>query len=324
MELKLPSHKVPLTLVADIVNFKYIRPRATKKEIVEFCGKSVSYVNSSLSIAYILGMVDDADVVSPFISRLGRTPNENIKLQLMRKYVQEFEPFITFLNYHLNGDNFDDSARKVYTFYCFSGGNYTFLRDMFLAWGISLELFWIEDSTIVLGDSIIECLDVISDLNLNLDDDLAIRLYISNIVSADIFRTISNHEIEELVDAFKKYKIDPRGAIECAGRAFEDFLRRMSIIATVDVTTKNGIGQIINALYNNKNGSGILVSKIHNKQSSVGSAIGDIRNMAGHSLEARTMERWDLTQHSARAYIEIVLSTMRSMYLYITEGTYKL
>lgn len=83
------------------------------------------------------------------------------------------------------------------------------------------------------------------------------------------------------------------------------------------MTGKNGIGQVINALYNHKDNLGASDNKIHNKQSSIGAAIGDIRNMAGHSLEARTMERWDLTSHSAKMYIELTLSTIKSVNEYV-------
>lgn len=125
--------------------------------------------------------------------------------------------------------------------------------------------------------------------------------------------------------SFKKCTIDAidaRGAIECAGRAFEDFLRRTASTVGVDVSGKNGIGQVINALYNNRNASGIIENKIHNKQSTIGSAIGDIRNMAGHSMEARTLERWDLTNNSAKLYIELVLATIQSIYSYTNDSTY--
>ncbi len=46
-----------------------------------------------------------------------------------------------------------------------------------------------------------------------------------------------------LVDAYKKCTTDARGAIECAGRAFEGFLRRIASTVGVDVSGKNGIGQ---------------------------------------------------------------------------------
>ena len=125
-----------------------------------------------------------------------------------------------------------------------------------------------------------------------------------------------------MVNGYKKCEIDARGAIECAGRAFEDFMRRISLYVGVNVSVKNGIGQVVNALYNNKDGAGVLDNKLHSKQSSIGTAIADIRNMAGHGLEARTMERWELTPHSAKIYIGLVLSLIKSVYEYVYKTQY--
>ena len=94
------------------------------------------------------------------------------------------------------------------------------------------------------------------------------------------------------------------------------------MIVGLNVSGKNGIGQVINALYNYRNSLGLLDNKLHSKQASIGAAIGDIRNMAGHSLEARTMERWDLTSHSAKMYIEFTLSTIKSIHEYVHHSYY--
>lgn len=147
-------------------------------------------------------------------------------------------------------------------------------------------------------------------------------MYISDILSTDIFSTLTLAEVEELVDAYQKCSTDARGAIECAGRAFEDFLRRIAPMIGIDVRRKNGIAEVINALYNNRNASNINYNKIHSKQQNIGVTIADIRNMAGHSMEARTMERWDLTTHSAKVYIKLVLSIMRSIHSYTYSPTY--
>lgn len=159
-----------------------------------------------------------------------------------------------------------------------------------MSWGTATGIYTHTTNDIIIEETIRTQLSEINTLNINLDDDMAIRIYIGDILCADIFSTLTSTEVEELVDAYKKCTTDARDAIECAGRAFEDFLRRTATMVGVDVSGKNGIGQVINTLYNNRNASGINENKIHNKQQSIGAAIGDIRNTAGHSMEARTME----------------------------------
>lgn len=141
-------------------------------------------------------------------------------------------------------------------------------------------------------------------------------------LSTDIFSTLTSAEVEELVAAYKKCPADARGSIECAGRAFEDFLRRIAPTVGIDVSRKNGIAEVINALFNNRDASNVNYNKIHNKQQNIGLANADIRNMAGHSREARTMERWNLTTHSAKMYVELVLLTLRSIHSYTQSSTY--
>lgn len=322
MEKKLPSHNVPLSLVADVLCYVNETSSLKLEDLRAFTDKSEAYIRSCLAICRLLNVLDDAGQVDPFIASMGKTPNEELKINVMRKFIQEYEPFITFIQYHLNDSTLEEAARKVYVSYALEGKDYKFLKELFVSWGTATRIFALGENCVILEEAIGTQLATVNQLNLSLDDDIAIRIYVGNVLGADIFSTLSSAEIEELVDSYKKCGTDARGAIECAGRAFEDFLRRSANVVGVDVSGKNGIGQIVNALYNNKNAAGILDNKIHSKQTSIGSAIGDIRNMAGHSMEARTLERWTLTPHSAQFYIELVLSTMRSMHLYIQSASH--
>ena len=320
MKNKLPSHNVPLPLVADVACYIYNTGSSALEELKSFTNKSEAYIRSCLAVCRLLDIIDSAGAVSAYINALGKTPNEQLKLDVLRKFIQEFDPFVTFIQYHLNGETLNDSARKVYTSFRFDGKDYLFLKDLFMSWGVATGIFIPSQNSFVLNNSIHEKVYAYASIDFNLDDDMAIRMYIGSVLGTDIFSSLQPSEVAELVGAFKKCESDARGSIECAGRAFEDFLRRISIIVHVDVSGKNGIGQVINTLYNNKNFSGMLDNKIHSKQSSIGAAIADIRNMAGHSLEARTLERWELSSHSAKMYVELVLSAIRSISEYIQKS----
>ncbi len=322
MSTRLPSHNVPLPLIADVLCYINSNSSSNIEELKRFTSKSDPYVRSALAICKLLSVIDEDGNVNLFANSLGRTPNDELRLNVMRKFIQEFEPFITFIQYHLNGTTLAESARKVYVSYRLEGKDSNFLKDLFISWGTATGIFTIAANGITLEETIRMQLSAINTLHLNLADDMAIRIYISDTLSADIFSTLTSAEVEELVDSYKKCSTDARGAIECAGRAFEDFLRRIAPEVGIDVSRKNGIAEVINTLYNNRNSSNINDNKIHTKQQNIGAAIADIRNMAGHSMEARTMERWDLTTHSAKMYIELVLSTIRSIHSYTQGSTY--
>lgn len=322
MSTRLPSHNVPLFLIADVLCYINSNSSSNIEELKRFTSKSDAYVRSALAICKLLSIIDEDGNVNTFANSLGRTPNDELKLDVMRKFIQEYEPFITFIQYHLNGTALEESARKVFVSYMLEGKDHNFLKDLFISWGTTTGIFVNAANGIILEETIRTQLSPINTLDINLDNDMAIRIYISDTLTADIFSTLTSAEVEELVDAYKKCSTDARGAIECAGRAFEDFLRRIAPTVGIDVSRKNGISEVINALFNNRDASNVNHNKIHNKQQNIGLAIGDIRNMAGHSREARTMERWDLTTHSAKMYIELVLSTIRSIHINTQGSTY--
>lgn len=320
---KLPSNNVPLMVVADVACFlannnEKIDIEALKK----FTNKSEPYIRSGISICKLLDIIDEDGRIDPIVSQLGKTPNEEMRLNMLRKFVQGYEPFVTFVQYHLNDASIDEAARKVYVLYGFEGKDDAFLRDLFMTWGSSVGILIKEESGFAVTKEIENQLTTMSPISFSLDEDMAIRIYISNILGVEVFSALASAEVEELVNGYKKCEIDARGAIECAGRAFEDFLRRVSLYVGVNVSGKNGIGQVVNALYNNKDSAGVLDNKLHSKQSSIGMAIADIRNMAGHGLEARTMERWELTSHSAKIYIGLVLSLIKSVCEYVYKAQY--
>jgi hypothetical protein len=319
----LPSHNISLFLVADIVTYINKRPNVLQKDICAYTGKSEPYVRSGIRIGRLLGIINDEGYkVDEYADILGNAPNDDLKLSVMRKYIQAYEPFVMFIQFCINDNYIADSARKVYTLFSYEGSGHIFLKDLFMSWGTTTGIFIQKSDNIELIDNISVNLQTLVTNDIDLDSDMAIRLYIIERLGTEIFATMKPAEIDELTDALKKYLIDQRSAIECAGRAFEDFLRRTSEKVGIDVSNKNGIGQVIARLYNNKDSEGILMNKIHSKHYSIGAAIGDIRNMAGHSLEAKTMERWDLTTKSALMYIELILSSIRSIYLYTDSSSY--
>lgn len=322
MPERLPSHCVPLPLIADVLNYIIVNPIYNIQDLRSFTDKSEPYIRSCLTICKLLKIINEDGELAPFVNELGKTPSNELKYKVIRKFIQEYEPFITFIQYHLNGSTLDDAARKVYVLYKFQGKDYLFLKGLFITWGETVGIFVNTEDKIILAETIRSEIVNIQTNDIDLDEDMAIRMYISDSLGADVFSDMSSIEIDELVDALKKYSHDARAAIECTGRAFEDFLRRTSSFLNIDVTRKSGIGQVINTLYNNKDSSGNMDNKIHSKQYAIGAAIGDIRNMAGHSLESRTMERWDLTSRTAKNYIKLVLATIRSIYIYTHDSRY--
>ena len=58
------------------------------------------------------------------------------------------------------------------------------------------------------------------------------------------------------------------------------------------------------------------------KQYNISQAAGDIRNMAGHSKEAKSMERWEMSSAGANAYTQLVVTLIKSLYYYVLQSRY--
>ena len=75
---KLPSHNVPLLLVADIICYINNNISYDIKKLQNFTSKSVAYVRSSLAICKLLNVIDEDENINQFADTLGKTPNEEI------------------------------------------------------------------------------------------------------------------------------------------------------------------------------------------------------------------------------------------------------
>lgn len=318
MYTTLPNNDIPISLIADIITYLGTNPILISDigKLQEYTGYGKSYIKSGLTVIKMLELIDvqqsDVRLIAnqDAVSLLGKTPNNDTKIQVIRKYIQMYEPFVTFVEFCMNDNSLQDAARKVYTLYEFRGKDATFLKKLFLSWGQSTNIFSESAETIYINTEIGERYQRYITPELTLNDDMAIRLHIMQRLGEEASLLLEECDMTELVDAFKKYQTDPRDSIGATGRAFENYLRRFAKIPSVgiDVSRKSGITQIISSIYSG--------GYVHSKHNQISMGLGDIRNMSGHGIDPRDYEPWALQTESALAYVELVLSTMKSIYQY--------
>ena len=182
---KLPSNNVPLMVVADVACFLANNNNIIDIEVLKkFTNKSEPYIRSSISICKLLNIIDEDGRIDPFVSQLGKTPNEELRLNMLRKFVQEYEPFVTFVQYHLNDASIDEAARKVYVLYGFEGKDAAFLRELFMTWGTCVGILMKEGFGFTVAKAIESQLTTMNPILFSLDEDMAIIIYIYNILGA--------------------------------------------------------------------------------------------------------------------------------------------
>jgi hypothetical protein len=325
-KIEIPSHCVSVSLVMDIV----VRSNncATMLDLIQFTGKNSSYVKSATIAARQLQMLS-SEVINGVEcyktnllcgEELTATPSEDLKVLVFRKWLQKWEPYIVFLRYISAGDSPNVAVRKMSSFFNFSN-KLDFVEKIFVIWGKATKIFN-ADGSLVDNNFNIESKELLGKLETDVVNDFELRMFLISNLTEEVFNWLRHDEVEELVDAFSKYSSDPRNALECSGRAYEDFLRRIANYLKVDVTKQNGITQVANTIYAAKDDKGQLLKLIHSKLYEVSVAIGSIRNMAGHGKEAKTMERWEISSSSSFGYILTVIASIKSIHYYVFSGRY--
>lgn len=303
---------------------------ANLDSLARYTGKSKPYVKSAIDTACLLGMIDSKDdgcfvAVKECSESLTDSPSEELKIAVFRKWLQAWEPFILFLRHLALGDTSEVSARRLSSFYSFNK-EVQAISELLSRWAKTCGLIDAKDYLIV-KEFELEVKELNDDFSEDLLDDVRARLYLNKVFGDEVFKWLTHGELEELVTALLSYRTNPRSAIECSGRAYEDFLRRLSVeIEVIDnkkIATKSGISELANnILYAYRDDSGATQSFIHTKQRDISQAIGSIRNMAGHGIEAKSMERWELSSTAAIGKILTTISSMKSLFYYIKYNKY--
>lgn len=160
-------------------------------------------------------------VVNNDVSKmLGTIPNDTIKNEVIRKYIQMYEPFVTFVEFCINDNISLEAARKVYALYNFVDKDFKFLHKLFISWGESTNIFRQKDFKINLSKDINDkyVRYIIEAISLN--DDIAIRIHIRERLGEETSTFVEESDIDELINALKKYKDEPRDSISASGRAY--------------------------------------------------------------------------------------------------------
>ncbi len=322
--INLPSHNVSISLIMDSVERCSVQ-KASLAELVSYTGKSEAYVKSAITAASVLGMLLVSDDLyycsSECHNDLDDISTDELRIQVFRKWLQKWEPYMLFIKYLSYEDSCADAVRKISSFYNFNIKQKA-IETLFSNWGKGSGILDSNGKVVSAPVAFFNTRDI-KQMKEEVNSDFNIRLYLVSALTEKVYKWLNIDEIDELVTSILKYKNEPRIAIECAGRAYEDFLRRICSEVNLDAQKKNGISQVANHLYSSRDDLGNNISFIHSKQYNISQGIGDIRNMAGHSKEAKTMERWELSEVGALSLILLVIANMKSVYYYVLDGDYK-
>lgn len=310
----IPAEKI----IETVECFYYSKaPGATKEMISSYLKANAEYARRASIMALQLGFIkQDKKTLGTIDSNDLIKANREQRPIIFRKYLQKFEPFILFVTLISKGNSIEDAVRKVKVIYSITASEKN-IRFAFLNWGAYSQLLKYNEKndTISLNFPTQDLsMEYLKTLVQSLESDIKTRIYLAEKLTETPFGFLQPEEIEFFVKALQLHEKDPRHAIDDAGRAFEDYLRRLATDKGYDVSSKSGISEIAQVI------GGQNPKLIHSKHLHICNCLGIIRVAAAHSKDKSTMEFWKISPDLAIETILLMISTLRSIHYYVNNN----
>lgn len=290
----------------------------TVEEAEAYINKKSSYARRALNMAEQLGLIKKDKEKYYFLG-------ENVELIrakksdryiIFRKHLQRYDPFILFLALIVKGNAIEEAIRKIKVIYKISV-NEKEIRFAFLNWGQYSKIFdYNRDKNEISLKIEVEELSVeyLKELIESLNTEVKTKIYIAEKLTEIVYGFLKSEEIDFLTKALIDHEKKPRNSIDDAGRAFEDFLRRIGIENAYNMSKMSGISQLAQIL------GGSNAGLIHTKHLHICMGLGALRVAAAHSIDRKSIEVWKINPDLAIETILLIVSTIRSIYYYVYEN----
>jgi hypothetical protein len=235
----------------------------------------------------------------------------------------KYKPFAAFLAFLGRGLSAREAAQRVRAHFDIEN-TAEFISNLFSRWGLRVGILkrGVGRNAVALSDDIKAAQEQLRDTTDSPpESQIARRLKIESVLGPDAFAYLHEDEITDYVEALDQFSKNPGGAVNKAGAAAEDVLRRIATELGLPGTTKaNGLAELAEALYNRKDGNGTLDSAIHDKHKKLAHAVAAIRVMGAHGKDKKFMERWSVSPESALAQIYLSLGLVRGVFAFVKRG----
>ncbi len=283
----------------------------TVVEAARYAKVGEDYAARALENAVQLSMLrrtDERYFSTNDVSDVSRATKEQQPL-LFRKFLQRFDPFILFVSLVGRGNTLDQAARKITVIYNIDA-QHTSIQATLTSWGSFAGIIEAKKGKVVLKvETPTLSAEYIRDLLQAMEHDIKARIYIATKLGENVFGYMKQDEIDFLVKAIRTHQKDPRNSIDDAGRAFEDFLRRVIIDKQIDASRCKGVTELAECLKGGK--------LIDQKQLEICQGIGSIRVAAAHNKDRITVEPWQINPDAAIETILLALTMIRSIHNYV-------
>ena len=233
---------------------------------------------------------------------------------LFRKFLQDFPPFLLYVNLLSQGLTQLESAGFVKALMKL-GNSEKQIVAILNKWGSTsgaLEKDQANVYKIPKSDKILprQYLDKLVD---SLNNEIGVKNFLIDILDRRTFTYLSEQELNlnNATKALLEHEKNPRDSMFSGLSFFEFFLRKIAKEIGVDVTKLNGVGSII-AKFEKE---GIIPQALAN----VGHGVGGARVISDHGIEKKTSEVWNHTPIGSLSSVLFMVIAIKSYYLSIKQ-----
>lgn len=308
-EYKIPD--VPAEIIMEAIEGACFKSGITIDDAASYIGKSKEYARRALIISEQIGIAKKVDSKFEIIddAKVVTRANKDQWPIVFRKFLQRYNPFILFVSLIGKGNSLNDAARKIKVIYGIDASVDIIIRSL-VGWGDYAGLLRKKDDKVeLLINTEKLSVEYIQELLEAMAHDVKARMYIANKLGEEVFGYMKQDEVDLLVQAIREHLTNPKHAIDIAGQAFEDFLRRVATDSSINVTSCTGIQQLADSLIGSK--------KITSKHHDICKGINAFRIAAGHNKDKVSLEKWNLNPDAAIECILLILTATRSIHSYV-------
>jgi hypothetical protein len=316
MPVDLPE-ATPEHIVA-VVDCVVMQPGVDARGCAAFADITEDHARRALAAACLLGLLEVTNGghrPAGLTASLLAEGSLDQKRQIFRTHLERFEPFAYVRRRMVQGFDLHQACREARVRFDLAPTP-AVIRDVFARWGAYARSFVGDPPQVDISHGIDAPIATVVDAIL--DETTSAEVILSDELGPRVYIELDQGVRENLLAAIRKFRErqEPRSVAQPLGIAFEDFLRVIAAQHGIDVSTKNGIGQVGDALR--------AEDKIAKKHVGLVHAISAMRIAAEHGIDQEENEEWAITAQGVRLLLASVALAVKSISAYNSRGELEL
>jgi hypothetical protein len=301
--------------IVTVVDYVAMDPKADAAACAAFADISTAHATAALAAAELLGLIKSKSgggySLADWTTRLLAEGSAEQKRQIFRAQLERFEPFAYVRLRMLQGFDILQACREAKTRFDLEPAP-AVIRDVFSGWGVFARSFVGDppapDTSSGLDSPLAVVIDPILDAGATAEE------FVSDALSPALLVALDPGVRDKLILGVRRFlaRAEARSVGQPLGIALEDFLRAIARKHTVDVSTKNGIGQVATELRVHR--------KIAKRHLGLVESANSIRIAIEHGEDADEGKDWQITAQGLRLLISTTVLAIKSINSYDERG----